>query len=266
MKPLLIVFLALAVNECKSQSYPRYGPGYDFKLFRNTPVRELADAVESDDPVRVRAAVHAEKAYLDFQEPKFGSTLLKLTVLNKKVFAAKVLLDSGANPNLRSPKNGSTPFLIACRFAAWNPKVLQILDEMVRHGADVNDREIRVDTTNGSVDTMTTTALQHTVQSGKLAAVKLLIDNGAKLDAQPKKGVGSLLFLASAATQLDILRYLLIEKKIPVPEYLFIRNEGDPNAKEMTLRQLLMERAPDNDPVEVKELKEILAYLKSKGR
>jgi uncharacterized protein len=266
MKPLLILFLALTVNECKSQIPVPYSPGFDFKLFRNTPVRDLAEAVEADDPARVRTAVHADKANLDFQEPKFGSTVLTLAVINKKDLAVKVLLDSGANPNLRSPINGFTPFLSACMYADNDAKWLEMLNDLIKHGADVNDKEIEVDTTGGRVDTIITTALQYSVRYGTLAAVKLLVANGAKLDVPPKRGVRSLLFLAAVYPQLDILRYLLIEKHVPVPDYLFIRNEGEPNATKITLRHLLLEGRPYGDPAVEKELKEILEYLKRKGR
>lgn len=266
MKPVLILFLALTVNDCKSQIPVPYSPGFDFKLFRNTPVRDLADAVEADDPDRVRAAVHTDKANLDFQDPKFGNTVLTLAVFNNKVVAAKVLLDSGANPNLRSPNYGLTPFLAACKYGYLDTKNLEIFEDLIKHGADVNDREIEVDTTDRIGDTIITTALQYTVSSGSLAAVKLLVDHGAKLNVPPKRGVRSLLFLAALSPRLDVLRYLLIEKGLPVPDYLFIRNEGDPIEKKITLRQLLMERPPDKNPVEIKERKEILEYLTSKGR
>jgi hypothetical protein len=93
MKPLLILFLALTFKGCKPQTSPVYMPGFDFKLFRHTAVRELADAVEADDSARVRAAIHAEKADLDLMDLKLGNSLLALAVVNNKALAAKALLD-----------------------------------------------------------------------------------------------------------------------------------------------------------------------------
>ena len=264
MKPLLILFLGLTLFGCKLHPRHYYMPGYDFKLFSHTPAAALADAVEADDTARVRAAIHANKANLDFQDPKFGNTLLTLAVMDFKYLAAKVLLDSGANPNLRSGEYGRTPFLTTCLFILNQKQRIELLDEMIRHGANVNDSEIPTDSTGRDVDTLERTALVYSIESMSLETVKLLVDHGAKLDIYPKDGSRSL--VRHAAPRLDILRYLLIEKNIPIPDYVVIRNEGNPTEKKLSLRELLLEDADRDDPSDAKLRKEILDWLASKGK
>jgi len=266
MKPLFILLLAFTFKACKPQISPVYMPGFDFKLFRHTPVWDLANAVEADDSARVRAAVHAEKADLDFQDFKFGNSLLTLAVVNSKVLAAKVLLDSGANPNLRSAKYGLTPFLAACRYGDMNKKRIEILGYLIKCGADVNGRQIQVDSTHRDIGTITNTALEFSIEFGTLETVKLLVDSGAKLDIYPKDGPRSLPYLATLSPRSDILRFLLIEKGVPIPDYAVIRNKGERNEEKISLKQIIIERGARIDSTQEKDRKEILEYLKSQGK
>jgi uncharacterized protein len=266
MRPLLILLLALTFKECTPQIHPVYMPGFDFKLFRQTPVRGLADAVETDDSARVRAAVHAEKAALDFQESKFGNSLLTLAAVNNKAVAVKVLLDSGANPNLRSSKYGLTPFLAACGYGGMNRISIEILDNLIKHGGNVNDSEVRVISLPGGLDTQKHTALEFSIYYGTLETVKLLVDNGAKLDIYPRDGPRSLPYIATLNPRFHILRYLLIEKGVPIPDYAVIRNEGDCNEEKISLKQILIEEGPEYYPDKEKERKEIIQYLINKGK
>ena len=264
MKPFLTLLLCIMFNGCKSQSRHYYPPGYDFRLFSNTPAAALADAVEADDTARVRAAIHADKASLDFKEVKFGNTLLTLAYMDSKYLAAKVLLDSGANPNLRSAKYGSTPFLTSCHFIFKQKQRIELVDEMIRHGANVNDTEVPTESAHGDIDILGRTALVYSIKSMSLETVKLLVDHGARLDIYPKDGWRSLARYAD--TRLDILRYLLMEKNIPIPDYVVIRNEGHPSEKKLSLRQVLLEDADRDDPSKGKLRKEILDWLAGKGK
>ncbi|MGH2646044.1 MAG: hypothetical protein ACRDE8_00690, partial [Ginsengibacter sp.] len=67
-------------------------------------------------------------------------------------------------------------------------------------------------------------------------------------------------------TQLDILRYLLIDKKLPIPDYCVIRNEGSSKEKKITLRQLIYERREVKDFHQQKLENEILLFLKDHGQ
>jgi Ankyrin repeats (3 copies) len=266
MKPLFILLLAVAIKGCRPHSFSPYGPGFDFNLFRNTPVWDLGVAVEADDTAGVRMRVHAAKGNIDFQDPKFGNSLLTLAVVNNKGLAAKVLLDSGADPNLRSRKYDLTPFLAACRYGNMDTNNLEILSVLVKHGADVNSKQIQVYENGGVMDIATRTALEFSIKFGTLETVKLLIENGANLDIYPKDGPGSLLYMATIARRYNILRFLLIEKRIAIPDYVVIRESSKVGKEKISLRQIIVEKGVAMDPTQEKLREEILEYLSAHGK
>jgi hypothetical protein len=89
--------------------------------------------------------------------------------------------------------------------------------------------------------------------------VKLFLAKGARLDIYPKDGYESV--LVQANYNLNVLRYLLIEKSVPIPAYAVIREEGTPNEKKLTLSQLLEERSDAILPRERAVFGEIMRYL-----
>jgi len=239
-------------------------PGFDFALFRHTPVRELASAVEADDTARIRAAIAAAMGNIDYQEPKFGNSLLTLAVVDNKPLATKMLLEFGANPNLHSPQDDLTPFLAACEYLDYNLKNWrenwrQVLALLIDHGANVNDSQTTVQHNGKYSHTLTVTALEYVVRFGKVDVVELLLDKGARLDIYPKNGPSSILVLA--AYNLDVLRYLLVEKGVSIPDYAVIREEGTVNEKKLSLEQLLVEDSVGENSHRREQYNEILTFL-----
>jgi hypothetical protein len=94
----------------------------------------------------------------------------------------------------------------------------------------------------------------------------MLVDSGAKLDIYPKDGPRSLAYLATLSPRSDILRFLLIEKGVPIPDYAVVRNKGERNEQKISLKQIIMDRGASNDPTQEKDRKEILEYLTSQGK
>lgn len=58
--------------------------GNDYRLFKNTPVWELAQAVQNDNIKKIKEIVSKQDINLDYQEPRFGSTLLMLSIMNEQ--------------------------------------------------------------------------------------------------------------------------------------------------------------------------------------
>jgi ankyrin repeat protein len=268
MKSFGVFLLLFAFNGCKSQGSTIYGPGFNFALFRHTPVRELAAAVEADDTARIRAAIAVAKGDIVYQETKFGNSLLTLAVVDNKPRATKMLLEFGANPNLHSPHDNPTPFLAACRYfdynlKNWKENWRQVLALLIDYGADVNDSQTMIQHNGPYAYALTKTALAYVVTFGTVEIVKLLLDKGARLDIYPKNGPGSILFLS--AHNPDVLRYLLIEKGVPIPDYPVIREEGTVNEKKLSLKELLVENTIGENSLRREQYNEILAFLDRHG-
>jgi len=252
------------------QSVVKYPPAYDFALFKGSPVQELAKAVEKDDSAMIISALKLEKNSINYQDSKYGSSLLLLSVVNYKPTSTRLLLKFGADPNLRSQDDNSTPFLTACRYGVntnyqynaqrWQDMFVLLLD----HGANVNDSSTTVQTNDGVThDTVTTTALEYLVRFLPVNVIKLMLAKGARLDIYPRNGTRSILFTSSY--NLPVLRYLLEEKKVPIPEYAVIRQEGTANERKLTLRELLVEENPTIRPEEQSLLREIEDFLAAHG-
>lgn len=268
MKCFNVFVLLFALIACENRRSTIYSPGFDFALFRRTPVWELAGAVEADDTARLRAAIVAAPGNIDYQEAKFDNSLLTLAVVDNKSLAAKMLLEFGANPNLRSADNNLTPFLAACQyfdynFKDWRENWRKVLALLIAHGANVNDSQRTIQHNGPYADTVTNTALDYVVRFGPVDVVRLLLDNGARLDIYPKNGPKSILFRATY--NLDVLRYLLIEKGVPIPDYIVIRNEGTSKKKKLSLGQLLVEHSAAANSRQRPKYNEILAFLAKHG-
>src|SRR5215471_19460713 len=108
---LLVFWVITMLCSCQGQR----GPGYDFGLFDKTPNEELAKAVEREDTHKIKEILDKKYTDVNLQEPKFGNTLLMLAVGNDKLKSATVLLEGGANVNLRdyednAPINEATKY------------------------------------------------------------------------------------------------------------------------------------------------------------
>ncbi|MEI6537226.1 MAG: ankyrin repeat domain-containing protein, partial [Verrucomicrobiaceae bacterium] len=138
---------------------------------------------------------------------KTPMNLLYGAIYQSDVPAAKSALDNGADPNGGSAEKGdygykhNTPLAVAC--ATKNPEIIRLL---IKRGAEVNARsgalagvtplEVAV---APSVEEQAGTANPATVEAavrGRLAAVKLLLDNGA--DPKIKSRLGSNALTAAA--------------------------------------------------------------------
>jgi len=269
MKPLrflnlLFIFLiAFKLSSC--QEHSRINPGYDFELFKGTPAYYLAKAVENEDTAGILKFVIKDSIPVDYQETKFGNTLLTLAIVNNKNLSSIKLLDLGANPNTRSYDN-SSPFLQACFSAPNLINTRETLLMLIKHGADVNS--IQFDTTNdqfGKKKNFSTTALRIACIYGNLESVRVLVENGARLDAYPKNE-GAIISTAVLSGNLIVIKYLMIEKKAPIPDYCVIREPGRKNEKKMTITDLLNENDYKGAPDKQKLKQEILDFLKSLGK
>jgi len=250
------------ITGCRTQIYL---PGFDFALFSNSPAKKLAKAVESEDTTGINAILKENYVDVNYSEAKFGNTLLTLAVVNNKNLSVLKLLEVGADPNKRANDNSSA-LLNACAFAYDLKDPEETLRLLIEHGADVNS--IRTDTTNdqfGNKKYFRTTPLQLLCMYGTLSEVKLIVEYGANLTYFGGYE-HSILSTAALAEKWDIVKYLLIEKKVPVPDYVVVRQPGTRSEKKITLADILQEHDYSKNPEQQKLKEEILRYLADLGK
>jgi ankyrin repeat protein len=124
-----------------------------------------------------------------------GMTALHYAAAKNDPELAKMLLVAGANVKATTRLGGYTPLLLAAK--GGNAAVLDVL-----LAAGRPDELANAATVNG------TTALMFAAQAGKVDAVKLLLDKGAKVDAKETARGETALMFAAAYGRADVIRVL----------------------------------------------------------
>lgn len=261
-----LYFFVLAISffhETGCQMHYARLPGFDYNNFRSTQCWELAKAINENDSSRILHLVQKQKISVNCFDPKFGSSLLDLAIINDKARSFETLIQANVNVNASSPVDGRTALFNLCTYSHSLGHVLFYMKSLVEHGADVN---VSVPDTLGGKP-IRITALEMLVQNtSDTESIKYLIDHGARLDLYPKDGPGALISKARLNSDLRPLKYLLIDRQISPPEFVAIRNEGTSRREIITLRKSLEERDVSAYPEQQKVKEEILLYLDSKGQ
>ena len=243
-----------------------YLPGFDFKLFKNTPAAQLADAVEDEDIEEIRNILRNKSVDVDFKEPKYGHTLLMLAVADDKQKSTAELLEAGANPNLRSNYGDDNALTISIEYNDGNCDTM-ILRSLIHHWTDLNAvRNIDRIESNGMHTVIKDTPLMMAARNDCFPIVKCLVENGADINKYTYYDGFSAITESIIHDNLSITKYLLIDKQADIPQYCFIRFEGKPNEQKLTLTDLLNEEKFDVGSQNYKLRETILEYLNSKGK
>lgn len=215
MKTLnFILILFCTFNFSCSQTNYR-GPGYRWELFKETPHWKLAQALSVEDSSEIIKLLGLRKADINYQESQFGNTLLFLAVANDKRVSTELLLNAGADVNIRDKSNQQVIHEVS-KFPIRRKNALAILKLLLEYGADVN--AIQIDEKN---DNYKFVPLQGSVEDFNFA--KVLIDNGADLyfkvgDYYP---IWFTMLLDDRNDGILLARYLILDKKEMIPNPIF---------------------------------------------
>ena len=245
----ILMVLFLTFNTGCSQNF---GPGYSFDLFKNTPNWHLAQAVEKEDSNRIKRIIKGEAIDINFQEPKFGSTLLKLAVGTDKLISTKILLEEGANLNIRDYEN-YTPILEATKFIDLKKNSLEILKLLIKYGANVNDTLIQM---KGSDTTYFYMPLMGAVEN--LDCAKLLLENGANMYVKHKSfySIWYVMLTNDLNETIFFAQYLIRDKKMKIPNPITYIND-----KPFDIYRLIKIENFRGDNKKEKARQDILDYL-----
>lgn len=238
--------------------------GGDYRLFQNTPAWDLAKAVQDENEKKINEIVSKDPKLINYQEPKFGNTLLMLTIMNQQIKPFKTLLENKADVNIHNTYEGTSALIEACSFKQYNTKFAEIL---LQNGANVND--VQTDKTEPD---KVKTALMKAAKTGKLDLVVLLVKNGADVNYQ-NEYEQSALSESAIIDRYEISYYLLqngADYKRPIfyrPDYSIPSEKQNPNdkGKPMYLVDVLREDFFEFDTDEYKYKMKIVDFLKSKG-
>lgn len=246
-------------------SFSQYLPGFDFKLFDSTPVSQLSKAVERQDIKSIEQILSDTTIKVDYQEPKFGHTLLMLAVANGKYESVKCLLEHGASPNLRVTSDiNDNCMIIGAKYGSC-PDTL-IYDLLLQYGGDINTIQ-RIDKTNSPNPSLViSTPLIEAIGSWCDEMVYYLLRHGANPNLYTQhEGYGAI-SEALILDQLDIASYLIHYKGIVIPKYILIRPAlGNRQEQKLSITDLLNENHYEEGTENYRLKNEIIQYLASKG-
>lgn len=226
--------------------------GEDYRLFQNTPAWELAKAVQDENEKRILEIVVKEPNLINYQEPKFGSTLLMLTIKNQQYKIFEMLLKNKADVNIHDTYEGSTALIDACSSKLYD---LKFAETLIKYGSDVNDVQTDIEKQG-----KTRTPLMVASKTGKIDLVKLLVINGAAVNYQ-NKYKQSALSEAIITDRYNTALYLL-QNGADYKNPIFFKEEQN---REMYLVDVLREDFFELDTDEYKYKMQIVDFLKSKG-
>jgi ankyrin repeat protein len=177
------------------------GTGEDSPIF---------EAIEKNDLSKLRDRISASK--LNEIDEEEGLTPLIAAVMYGRIDMVKILLKSGANPNIADQANAATPLMwgaitdpgeISREKGIVIPSIqskIEIVQELLKSGARVNDK-----------NQWGGTALQWAADAGNIEIVKILIDSGADLNSQDMDGFTPLIAASNYETERhnDVVKFLL---------------------------------------------------------
>ena len=183
--------------------------GADFRLFQDTPAWELAKAVKWQDTTEIRRQVQELHVPIDFQEEKYGETLLMMALEERKNKSVIKLLELGADPNLYSDtlrQGGQNAVMIACENEYISPKTLKLL---LRYGGNPNSVIRTIEGNDSTSPFSFRESALFLASLGSLEKVKILVESGADVNQYTPDTYPGAIKGALNLKKMDIVLYLL---------------------------------------------------------
>lgn len=263
MKKLISICLLFCLTSCYKQETlvdKSKLMGNDYRLFQSTPAWTLAKAVEVGDVKKIKEEVLQKKVSIDYQESRFGQTLLMLAIFNGEYDSVKTLLELGANPNLHDTFKGKTSVIVAAGNA--DPRYLKLL---LDYKGDPNSIENvfsgpkkRINSERNSALTACISAIEG---KNELEKIKLLVEAGADINYAKKGIIQTVLAEALMLGKMDVAMYL-IEKGADYTKPITPTVIG---GADVTVLYLLRSSIISLDSEQYKKKMELVTFLKSKG-
>jgi hypothetical protein len=268
MRSLLCVFQMVLFMSCSDRDTlvdKSKLLGNDYRLFQGTPVWNLAKAVQDEKVDEIKRIVQEEKVDVDYQETKFGNTLLILTVGNQHYNSCKALLELGANPNKHDNYNGASAIINAADIENYKDDNTKFIKLLLAHGANPNDEEIgkrrEGNTTRKTPLLIACSDVNQFVSP--IEKVKTLVEAGANINYKNEFNDFPLVE-ALMHKHYDVVLYLL-QKGADYSFMLFDRAEFSKDGKKIYIADLLREDLLPLDSKEYQQKMQVVGFLKEKG-
>jgi uncharacterized protein len=213
MKQFIVIFCCISMlYGCKWGSSSLDKPvtdkskliGNDYRLFQQTSSWDLAKAVYYDDLALIKVIAKSDTVDINFQEPLWGTTLLRLAIVGEKYEVTKLLLELGANPNLHDFNEGVSAIMEAAESRTSGADKARFIKLLLSYGGNPNDTLMPPE--GKSVPFKYSVLTAACVNS--IEKVKVLVDAGADINYNNGNNSNPLL-AAITHNNPDIAMYLL---------------------------------------------------------
>jgi len=222
MRKALLIVMAIVVlltSGCVADSKGNY-PVTRIGIFKDSPAWELAKAVRWQNTKKISRIAEENPELLDYQDERYGVTLLIWAVGTERYQSAKALLENGADPDIIATSYGYTALYLASGFswvdnmAKKDPKYVELLLE---YGADPNI--VYLGNEKNNITEVGTSPLMASIGCG-FGKTKALVEGGADINHKSAQGktaaITSLIYGGSEG--LKTAHYLIAVKKANVVE------------------------------------------------
>lgn len=269
-----MILAILLLSSCRAVNGESSKGGYEItniNIYKDAPVWELALAVKDQKTSTIEKIAQEEPELLNYQDPKYGATLLLWAIGMEKYKSAETLLKIGADPNIGATNfNGETPLFVSTgyswidRSASKEAKYVKLL---LKYGADPNKNYIGSDVPGKKTITEPgTSPLMNSISTG-IEKTKALVEAGADINYKNKRGKTAAIEALQSERDLEYAYYLIVEKKANVTEPYYRRESygnEDPN-EELYAVDLLRYWIFDLDSKEYKMKMEIVDEFARQG-
>ncbi|MFT6715440.1 MAG: ankyrin repeat protein [Saprospiraceae bacterium] len=220
----------------------------DLKLFKNTPVWDVAEALYNHEYEKATLFFEESPDLIDYQEKKFYQTLLLWAVKNEMVGAVDFMLELEADTELKD-RYGIFPIIQAAHY-----KDTYLLKLLIKHEA--NTKVVGKPKGIDAYQKLRTPLIAAASVSNK--NIDILLEAGADLDyTETRFGLQNAVITAFSAKRVDIVKHLIMDKKINLDNIQYLNYRGDSTDVRTELRKLVYPL----DSEEYKVKMEIVDYL-----
>jgi ankyrin repeat protein len=244
---ILVIVLAIGCKRA-NKSYPN--------TFTNEVYRQAADYAIDDDAEKLNQWIIENHIDVNGQTIKRGFTLLHIAVANLSENAVRVLLQHGADPNLKDDDSLS-PLMASCSKYIKLDYNTEITKMLIEAGGNVNDVQY---IPRHYPPTQYKTPLMYAAKGEDIKTVELLIKYGADINYYTEYYGCGTLQSAIIGGNMELVELLIKKYNIDIPDYILITIGKD------TLTTIELLESSDNLPnINHKLRLELIEYLKSKG-
>jgi len=256
MKKFIIftILLLFLNNDLHSRIYAD-----NIEIFKKSKIYELALAVEDNDYEKVQSILNKDSSLVNETDSYYGTTLLHWVIYDREYKMAELLLKNGANPHFHA-HDGGTPLQLLLGYEKY-PAIfyffychglIDYLKLFIIYGADVNHNDLNSTYKYKGVDGKDYYLEPYKASAYNYPIFKYLVEQGMKYDAP------DVLFGPCLKANIELIHYLIIDKKVKIPHPISINSVGDTLTFLYYMRLMIFSLSSD----EYKLKMEVVNYIK----